>query len=230
MRNLLWKECREQAWLAAFAAVVLAAFAAIGLRARMVADDVMVDWAAGLAVGLLPVLAATAGVPAERAAGSLPSLVALPVRPGRVVIAKGAVGLLVCLLPIAAAALVTVIIAGGREVYTTDLLATYARAALSAAALFVWMAALTVRLPTESRAALIAVGVGVLWLLATAGLTIPPVRGLASAVSPLAFVVTLNADLDGFPRLPTIVAVQLVVLAGVTWAGVRLFGRGDAAA
>ena len=226
MRNLLWKEWREQAWQLAFGCVVLSAMAVIGLHARMVADSAMVDWVCFLGVMGLPVLASTALVPAERADGGLATLVALPVTPTRILAAKTLLGLLLCAGPLLVAAVFSVAMAGGREVYTGEIVATYARSALSAAALFVWTFALTVRLPSEARAALLAVGVLVLWVLASAGLTVPPLRAVAFAASPFAFVWPFADDLGPGPRLALVVVVQLAVLSGVWAVALRLFGTG----
>jgi hypothetical protein len=230
VRNLLWKEWHEQAWQLAFGCVVLSAMAAIGLHARMVPDSAMVDWVCFLGVMGLPVLASTALVPAERADGGLASLVALPVTPARILAAKTLLGLLLCAGPLLVAGAVSVVLAGGREVYTGEIVATYGRSALSASALFVWMLALTVRLPNEARAALLAVGVLVLWMLASAGLTLPPLRATAFAASPFAFVWPFGDDLGPGPALLRVVVVQLAVLGGLWGLALRLFGTGTTSA
>jgi hypothetical protein len=231
VRNLLWKEWHEQAWQLAFGCVVLSAMAAIGLHARMVADSTMVDWVCFLGVMGLPVLASTALVPAERADGGLATLVALPVSPARILAAKTVVGLLLCVGPLLVAAAVSVAMAGGREMYTGAVVELSIRSALASAVLFGWMFALTVRLPNEARAALISVGVLVIWVLASVGLTISAgVRSTAFAASPFAFF-DWTVDRDGmgpWPQLPVVVGVQLLLMTGLCWMAVRLFGSGTA--
>ncbi len=232
MRQLLWKEWHEQAWKLAFGAIVLTAAAVIGLHARMVPDATLAEWVCGLGMVALPVLASTGLVPAERAEGSLESLVALPVSPGRILAAKAALGLLLCVGPLAAAAVASVAMAGGREMTGGDLVALYARSAAAAVALFAWMLALTVRLPTEARAAMVAVGVIVLWLLAAAGLGDTPHRWLTFALTPFALVYDIPGPPPGSPnplgpgpQLWLVVVVQAVLTAAAGWLAARLFAR-----
>ncbi len=233
MRNLLWKEWREQAWQLAFGCVVLSAMAAVGLHARMVADAVLLDWVCFVGVTLVPVLASTALVPAERADGGLATLAALPVSPAAILAAKAVLGVLLCVGPLAAAGVVSVAMAGGREVYTGGVAELYARSALASATLFAWMFALTVRLPNEARAALVAVGVLVIWMLASAGLMAagePSYGGWSFAASPFAFVVPVPAGQGGPSPFGIVLGVQAVLVAAVGWLAVRLFGTGTATA
>ena len=225
MRQLLWKEWHEQAWKLAFGCIVLAAVCGIGLRARMVSDATMIEWACAIGVLVLPVLSATGLVPAERAEGSFEALVALPVRPRAILLAKTVAGVGLCVGPMVVAAAVTVAMAGGREMLTSDVLAFYGRATLASVAVLVWMVALTVRLPTEARAALLALGVLVLWALATVGLGSPGLRSTAFAASPFALLYPLNGTLPDAPPLWADVLVQLVVLPAAWLVGLRTFAR-----
>src|ERR1700722_4488605 len=104
MRSLLWKEWREQSWKLGFGCIVLTALAVIGLHARIIDDESMVVMVCFLGVTLLPVLSSTGLVPAERSEGSLESLLALPVKSWRILLAKTAMGLLLCTGPLLAAA------------------------------------------------------------------------------------------------------------------------------
>ncbi|MDB5295230.1 MAG: hypothetical protein JWO31_1213, partial [Phycisphaerales bacterium] len=92
MRILLWKEWHEQRWKLGFSSLLLAAFALIGLRSRVVADEAVLAVLTTLGTLLLPVLAVVGLVPPERADGTLEALLALPVRPGRVLAAKALAG------------------------------------------------------------------------------------------------------------------------------------------
>lgn len=235
MRQLLWKEWHEQAWKLAFGSVVLATLCAIGLRSRMVADATMIEWACAIGVLVLPVLSATGLVPAERGEGSFESLVSLPVTPRDILLAKTVAGVGLCVGPMVVATAVSLAIAGGREMYASAMVAFYARATLASVALLVWMVALTVRLPTEARAALLAMGVLVLWALATAGLGIPlaspnlgvphAVSAAGFAISPFAFLFPLNGQLPNAPPLWATVPVQAVVSTLAWLLGLRMFAR-----
>jgi ABC-type transport system involved in cytochrome c biogenesis permease component len=170
VRSLLWKEWHEQAWKLVFGALILAAFALVGLRARVVADGVLLQGVCFLAVLLLPVFSSTGLVPAERDEGTLETLLAMPVKPRAVFGAKTLMGVLLCGLPLIVTAIVSVAIAGGREISTVAMIGLFARTLAGTLALFFWMLALTVRLPSETRAALIAMGVLIMWSIVTLGL------------------------------------------------------------
>ena len=201
MRQLLWKEWHEQAWKLAFGCIVLAAMAAIGLHARMVADATLIEWVAVVGVFILPVLSSTGLMPAERAEGSFEALISMPVRPRQVLAAKAVLGVVLVVGPMAVAAAVSLALAGGREMTAGAMLAFYVRATASAVALLAWMVALTVRLPNEARAALLAVGVVIIWLLLSVALAAPAVRNPAFAASPFAFVYQFVQP-DRFVRPP----------------------------
>ena len=232
MRQLLWKEWHEQAWKLAFGCIVLTALIVIGLHARVVADATLVESVAALGMGVLPVLSSTGLMPAERAEGSFEALVSLPVRPWELLLSKAVLGLLLVVGPLAVAAAASVAMAGGREMTAGDMLGLYARATAAGVALFAWMTALTVRLPNEARAALLAVGVGVLWLLASAGLAEPAVRNPAFAASPFAFVYQFVSPDPQYgppvapgPPLWLTAVVQLVLIAACWLLALRAFAR-----
>jgi hypothetical protein len=170
MHSLLWKEWHEQRWKLAFGSLILAAFALIGLRARVVADAMLLEWVCVLAVLLLPVLASTGLLPAERNDGTLAMLLALPTHPRLIFAVKTMLGVLLCAGPLIVTAAVSVAVAGGREVSTAQMSALYLRTLAATLSLFFWMFALTVRLPTETRAALISLGVLIVWLIVNVGL------------------------------------------------------------
>ena len=66
MRQLIWKEWREQGWKLGFFSVVLAAFTFIGLRTRIVPDEEMLRIAVNPAAFLLPLLIGRSLIPAAR--------------------------------------------------------------------------------------------------------------------------------------------------------------------
>jgi len=221
MRKLLWKEWNEQSWKLAFGSVVLAALAFIGLRSRILADETMVMWVCFLGFSLLPILASTGLVPAERSDGTLEALLSLPVTPRRILAVKTAIGLLLVAGPMIAAAIVSVALAGNREMDLAAMVILYARSMLTALSLFIWMMALTIRLPSEARAAMLALGVLILLaFIASARLVNPQVPMIVAELSPLSFIHDVVADQKiPAPPLLAIVGVQLGIAAVLwTWA------------
>jgi len=228
MPNLLWKEWHEQSWKLGFGCVVLGALALIGLHSRIVDDETMMMWVSFLGMTMLPVLSSTGLVPAERGEGSLVSLLALPVKPSRILASKTAMGIALCVGPMLVAAVVSLLAAGGREMPDTVIVAFYASSTVATLSLFIWMLALTIQLPSEARAALLGVGLLVFWLMATAALAFPPsVPRLALAISPFALVYgTAQQAVEG-QSAPLPVALVLAVQAGIAlalwiWASRRL--------
>ena len=227
MRSLLWKEWHEQRWKLAFGALILAAFAVVGLRARVVADDMLLEGVCFLAVLLLPVLSSTGLVPAERDEGTLETLLSMPVKPVAVFAAKTLIGVLLCAVPLILTVMVSVAIAGGREISTAAILGLYARTLAATLSLFFWMLALTVRLPGETRAALIAMAVLIMWSIVTLGLmeSWKEKDGgptILWAVDPLVFVIGFKQGAWAV-SLALAAAVQaLVALALWLWAAWQL--------
>lgn len=220
MRSLLWKEWHEQRWKLAFGSLMLAAFALIGLRARVIADEMLLRYVCGIAVLLLPLLSSTGLVPAERNDGTLESMLALPVQTWRILFAKTVMGVVLCAGPILLTAIVSFAVCGGREMSRGAMAALFARTMLATLSLFFWMFALTVRLPTETRAALIAVGVLVIWLIVSVGLYGAAPPGTAPldlwVVDPFGFFMGAGAV---FPSLALAVCLQAIIaLALWLWA------------
>jgi len=226
MRQLIWKEWHEQSWRLGFGCLVLGAMALIGLHARILNDNAMMMWVCFIGITLLPVLSITGLLPAERNEGTFESLLALPVAPWKILAAKTVMGLVLCAGPMVAAAVISLLAAGGREMLDQDILHLYADSTLSAISLLLWMMALTSRLPSEARAGLLASGILILWILATAGLAYPSVPPLARAISPLVFVYQFSGDHMG-PLLPEwvnlLVAAVIAIVLWV-WTAKRLTG------
>lgn len=223
-RHLLWKEWREQRWKLGFGCLLLAAFAVIGLRTRAVADEAVLTGVCLVGVLLLPVLAVTGLVPAERADGSLAALLSLPVPAWQVLVAKTAAGAALCAGPLAAAAAVGIAMAAGREMSAGAMIGLFARSAAAALSLFFWMFALTVRLPTEARAGLVSLGVLVGWLITVLTLQYhgpaDVTEGAFAVVSP--FVFTYRFDPNSPMRLAGAVAAQATIAAALwVWAATR---------
>jgi hypothetical protein len=220
MRSLFWKEWHEQRWKLAFGSLILAAFALIGLRARIVADSVLLEWVCVLAVMLLPVLASTGLLPAERSDGTLPTLLALPVDPRIIFIVKTLTGILLCGGPLIVAGAVSVAVAGWREMSSISMIDFYLRTLAVALTLFFWMFALTIRLPSETRAALTTMGILIGWSIITLGLAEVWRNDHESTVlwiiSPFVYFVSLEGQTLPFP-------LSLAMLLQAIVAGILLF-------
>lgn len=187
MRQLIWKEWHEQRWKLGFGCIVLCAFALIGLRTRAVPDESIMVGTCALGILLLPILTAAGLIPAERGEGTLRTLLALPVAPWKVLAAKAILGAMLCAGPILAAAIVSLLMARGREISNGATWEIYGRAVAVALFLFAWMLWSTARSPSEGRAAALCVGVLILWLLATRGLIAeshPARNGMAESHAP----------------------------------------------
>jgi ABC-type transport system involved in cytochrome c biogenesis permease component len=211
MRALLWKEWHEQAWKLGFGCIVLGTLALLGLHARLLSDEMVSMWVCFIGLTLLPILSSTGFLPAERAEGTLEMLLSLPVRRWRILAVKTVIGVLLCVVPLAAAAALSVVVARGRELPVYFMVLFYARSALTAVALFVWMLAVTARLPSEARGALLAVGILILWGLATAGLDADPMPRWATTLSPLAFIYGISDGFEHSPALLTVIGLQLII-------------------
>jgi ABC-type transport system involved in multi-copper enzyme maturation permease subunit len=216
MPNLLWKEWHEQSWKLGFGCIVLGAMALIGLRARIVPDDMMMMWVCFLALTILPILSSTGLVPAERNDGTLEALLALPVNPSKILFAKTAMGFVLCVGPLATAMLASLLVAGGRELTASSIILFYAASSVPTLSLFIWMLALTIRLPSEVRAGLLGIGILIFWILATGGLSYQSVPHLAMAISPFALVWGVT---DGFAKSPPLLAAlgAQAVIASLLW-------------
>jgi len=161
--SLLWKEWREQRWKLGYGCGTLGAFTAIGLRARLLPDLGIVFLSGALGAGIMSALVAMGLVAAERDEGSLECLLALPVRPAVVLITKLAVGAAACLAPLAVAAAVACLMAGGREMTTGRILLAYFGCGEFALCALVWFTAFGLRQPTEAQAVLVAIIVFGVW-------------------------------------------------------------------
>ncbi|HWE96744.1 MAG TPA: ABC transporter permease [Tepidisphaeraceae bacterium] len=234
MSSLLWKEWHEQRWKLGFGCLILATFALVGLHSRAVADETLMEWVAFLGIALLPVLSSTGLVPAERADGSLESLLALPVPTSRILAAKTLVGILLCVGPLMAAAVVSLGIASGREMTADAIISHYARSAAATVSLFVWMLALTIRMAGEARAGLLSLGVLIFWSLASMGFAGSPAISRLWAVSPFFFAFGTVSPRSNTPPIlvpmAAALAVQGVIAAVLWWWAAVQLGRNTGSA
>jgi ABC-type transport system involved in multi-copper enzyme maturation permease subunit len=214
MRSLLWKEWHEQSWKLAFSCILLGAMAAIGLHARMIADQDMLVWIWAIGI-ILPISYSSGLIPAERSDGFFESLIVLPVAPWKILLAKTVMGLALCIFPLLLAGLITLAIAGGRELTDQTIIAIYFRTILTSLSLFIWMFAWTSRLPTEARSGLVGIGILICWLMISVGLSVNRDESLWAATSPLAFVDGYLGDQIALMPVGT-TSVLIQALIGVT--------------
>lgn len=238
MRNLFWKEWREQRWKMAFGCVMLVSFCAIGLRARMVPDFTIIILTAFFGGPLLALLTAMGVVGRDRGEGSLDYLLALPVAPYRVLGVKMLVGLANCFVPVLGVGLVASIVAGGREMTFLQIFGTVGVGLWLATHLLVWSVAIGIRQPSEARAGLVGVGVIVGW-----GLYFLLIMAITPNTATTPFFLALTpltclglgdyaphmAHFEGYPMwiglLALAFAAQSLWLVGLSWWGVRRFSR-----
>jgi hypothetical protein len=132
-------------------------------------------------------------------------------------------GLILCVGPMLAAALASIAAAGGREISNIAILDLYARSTLAAISLFIWMLALTARLPNEARAALLSMGVLIFWMLATFGMDDQDLPALLFAPSPMAFVFHVPETIRPGPSFLVALLVQAVIASLLLmWTSKRL--------
>ncbi|HEY1686023.1 MAG TPA: ABC transporter permease subunit [Tepidisphaeraceae bacterium] len=229
MRSLIWKEWREQSWKIGFSCVVLGAFALVGLRSRVTADETLVMWVCFIGVTMLPVLASSGLVPAERSEHSFESLLALPISARKILLAKVLMGVVLCIVPLVVAGGISMAMAAGREMEGAAIASLYARSILAAILLLTWMMALTIQLPNETRAGLIAVGIFIFWMLATMGLVFTE-SDYWFALSPFCFIYQRKSYYMGWHTAP-IPWIQGLIFQGLIcvmlwwWAASRLAGE-----
>jgi len=159
IRALLWKEWHEQRWKLAFGCVIMMGVTAIGLKTRMVPDEPIVMLSTILGAFILPILIGMGVIATERAEGTLPSLLALPVRPWRILAVKMTIGAIALAMPFIGSTAAACLIAGAREVEISRILLSYACGFGFGLTLLIWMTAFGIRQPTEARAGLVGIAV-----------------------------------------------------------------------
>lgn len=153
-RSLFWKEWREQRWKAAFNTLLVTAFVAVGLRARVMSDMAILVFTGMLNAMILPLFVSMGLFAAERAEGSTRFLFALPSKSSQLYIVKVLVGILIVLLPHLGAILSMVLIAGNREIAFTQIVSQYSGVVLVSLQAFIWFLVFGIGQPNEARAGL----------------------------------------------------------------------------
>ena len=170
MRSLLWKEWHEQRWKLAFTSVLLAGLTFSGLHARVVPDASVLMFVCMLSALLMPLLVGSVLVAPEREARTLDTLLALPTQSILILAIKTLVGVALCIVPLAIACALSLGMAGGREMLASAIIAMFVRCLLTMLSFYFWTLALTIRLPSETRATLIGLGILIAWMIISLGL------------------------------------------------------------
>jgi len=225
IKALFWKEWCEQRWKLAYGCVLLMGFVAVGLRSRLVQDDIIIIMAAGGGSVLMALLVGMGLVAAERSEGSLEMLLALPVRSWKIFAVKMAMGALVCALPIVGCMVVSLAIAGGREMSATRIIVAYLGCVAFSIVMLVWMVAFSIRQPSEARAGLVGIGVFMGWIftILLSMLFFKPPNWFGLVITPLGIlVITFNLMYNVLGRL---VVVQLALFVCLLLWGAYRFDK-----
>ena len=224
IKALFWKEWCEHRWKLAYGCVILMGFALIGLRSRLVQDDIIVIFASGGGSILMALFVGMGLVAAERSDGSLGMLLALPVRSWKIFVVKMAMGMLVCAGPIVGCMVLSLVIAAGREMSATRIIVPYLGGVTFSVVMLVWMVAFGIRQPSEARAGLVGIAVFMVWFFMiildeSAWL----LDGLSLVITPFGI---FDGTLDrNYEILPDVIRVQLAIgICLVVWAAYR-FGK-----
>ncbi len=164
-RSLLWKEWREQRWKAAFGAVVLGAFAAIGLKTRILPDGGVIALSFLLSTLLFPVFIGIGLVPAEREERTLPYLLRIPARSWVPLGCKLLIGALVLLLPVLSVCLVYALFGWNREVESWMILYAGPICWGISLEILIWFLAFGMKRKRQDSAAIVSVLLLMAWLL-----------------------------------------------------------------
>lgn len=225
IKSLFWKEWCEQRWKLAYGCVLLMGFVAVGLRSRIVQDEVIFVFAVVGGSILMALLVGMGLVAAERSDGSLGMLLALPVRSWKIFVVKMSMGALVCALPIVGCMVMSLAMAAGREMSANRIIAYYLGGIAFGIVMLVWMVAFGIRQPSEARAGLVGIAVFMVWMfiIFLDEVFLRPSTYLSLVITPFGiFDGTLDRNYD---ILPKVIPVQLVIgFCLMMWAAYR-FGK-----
>lgn len=224
IKSLFWKEWCEHRWKLAYGCVLLMGFVAVGLRSRIVQDEVIFVFAAVGGSILMALLVGMGLVAAERSDGSLGMLLALPVRSWKIFAVKMAMGTLVCVGPIVGCMALSLAMAAGREMSANRIIVPYLGGVAFSIVMLVWMVAFGIRQPSEARAGLVGIAVFMVWFFMiildeSAWL----LDGSSLVITPFGI---FDGTLDrNYEILPDVIRVQLAIgICLVVWAAYR-FGK-----
>jgi len=155
LRQLIWKEVREQWTWALLACVVLVTFTAVGLRSRVVADAIVISMSQLLGSVALPIVVAMGLVAPQRAEGTLASLLRLPVPAWVSFAVKTVTGMAMVALPLCAATVVAWWIAAGREYETRHIVWVFHQSLWIGWGAMIWTLCVGIAQPSEARVGMV---------------------------------------------------------------------------
>ena len=165
IKPLIWKEWHEQRWKLAFGCVLLMGYTAIGLKSRLLPDEIIIFFGTTFSGWVMPMLVAMGIVAVERANGSLDTLLALPVKSWKVFTVKLLTGASVCAVPILGSMIVALLIASEREMEPSDIAIPYLCSVAFGFVMYIWIIAFGIRQPSEARVGLVGIAIFVGWVL-----------------------------------------------------------------
>jgi hypothetical protein len=226
--KLMWKEWVEHRWKLALGLVILAGLEGVGLHARIVADELVLVLALAIGGFLWPLLVGMDLLAGDAETGTLGTLLSLPVGRWRVLGVKLAMGAAAILAPVLGAGVAALLLAGGREWGSWQIVRAHLGMAALALSVLVWMLAFGARQPSEARAALVGLGVLGAWALAgVLGSWAMEHLGLPECLMvlhPATFMAALDPPKGRF--LLTVLAFQAPIAAALVWWMARRFGQG----
>ena len=163
---LLWKEWHEQRWKLVFGCVMLMAYVAIGLRARLLQDVATVVTALYPGALILAIFTAMGVTATERSERTFDVLLSRPISPWKTLAVKTLVAIAVSATPLVAAALLAIVMAGGREIASSQMLLFLPVALTMNVSMLLWTLSFGIGRPSEAQVALVGIGVIALGLAA----------------------------------------------------------------
>jgi ABC-type transport system involved in multi-copper enzyme maturation permease subunit len=161
--SLLWKEWREQRWKIAYMSFLMVSIVAIGLRTRMLPDITFFIFSTLVGAFLIPIFIGMGLFATEKAEGTLPMLMAIPIQPWKIFIIKISTGAIACLIPFGATLLVVWLLAGNREIETSKIILGYGLCYVFALSFLFWIIGFGITQPNEARTALVGMGIILIW-------------------------------------------------------------------
>lgn len=230
LKQLIWKQWKEQAWRIIFATVVLCGFTAIGLRTRITRDEEVVIMSILLGSMILPVFIAMGLIAPHRADGSFVTMLSLPVSRLRLLGSTLVAGIAACSLPLVVTGGVVGLLAGGRERSMEFVGASTAAALCLSVLILYWTLFVSARATTEARAGML--GLAVLGGIFLVSVILSRLQGpfvwLLQGMSPISF---MEAAIEGDGgRSATATTMRwagaglqlLVMIAALPWFARRL--------
>jgi len=139
--------------------VAIVGFTVLGLRSRLLPDEMVLYGSGAFGGGVLAVLVSMGIVAPDRADGSIVLLRALPVHARWVMLVKLSVATVGMALVLAASGAVFLFMAGAREMPISQIVMLYIGCIVIASSLLAWLAAANARMGSEGAAGLVSLAV-----------------------------------------------------------------------